>query len=99
MNPSQKKLMLRAALAGGAAAFGTWIILDRVIDKNLERGANEIIDRVAPRMRTELQAQLDREVPPRIRQTLDEVLTEYGITQQTTSNVARILNLIPGGSR
>lgn len=97
MNSSQKKLLLKAALAGGAAAFASWIVLDKVIDSNLERSANELIDRVAPRMRTELQAQLDREVPPRIRQTLDEVLTEYGITQQTTSNVARILNLIPGG--
>lgn len=97
MNPSQKKLLLRSILAGGAAAFGSWLILDRVIDKNIGRSADALIDAVAPRMRSELQAQLDREVPPRIRQTLDEVLTEYGITQQTTSNIARILNALPGG--
>ncbi|MBK8246076.1 MAG: hypothetical protein IPK85_01530 [Gemmatimonadetes bacterium] len=97
MNTSQKKLLLRSILAGGAAAFGSWLILDRVIDKNIGRSADALIDAVAPRMRSELQAQLDREVPPRIRQTLDEVLTEYGITQQTTSNIARILNALPGG--
>lgn len=97
MNTSQKKLLLRSILAGGAVAFGSWLILDRVIDKNIGRSADALIDAVAPRMRSELQAQLDREVPPRIRQTLDEVLTEYGITQQTTSNIARILNALPGG--
>ena len=97
MNTSQKKLLLRSILAGGAVAFGSWLILDRVIDKNIGRSADALIDAVAPRMRSELRAQLDREVPPRIRQTLDEVLTEYGITQQTTSNIARILNALPGG--
>lgn len=97
MNPSQKKLMLRAALAGGATAFGAWFIIDKLVDRNLEAGANLIIDSVAPRMRSELQAQLDIEVPPRIRATLDEVLTEYGITQQTTSSIANILNILPGG--
>lgn len=97
MNTSQKQLLLRSILAGGAVAFGSWLILDRVIDKNIGRSADALIDAVAPRMRSELQAQLDREVPPRIRQTLDEVLTEYGITQQTTSNIARILNALPGG--
>jgi len=97
MNTSQKKLLLRSVVAGGAAAFASWMVLGRLIDRNIETGANALIDHVAPRMRTELQQQLDREVPPRIRQTLDEVLTEYGITQQTTTNVANILNLIPGG--
>lgn len=97
MNTSQKKLLLRSILAGGAVAFGSWLILDRVIDKNIGRSADALIDAVAPRMRSELQAQLDQEVPQRIRQSLDEVLTEYGITQQTTSNIARILNALPGG--
>lgn len=99
MNPSQKKLLLRAVLAGGATAFGAWLLIDKLVDRNLENGANSIIDFVAPRMRAELQAQLDAEVPPRIRQTLDEVLTEYGITARTTTNIANILNVLPGGGR
>lgn len=92
MTSQQKKLLIRAALAGGATSFALWFVMDRVIDKGLAAGGDALLERAAVEMRGELQRQLDAEVPPRIRATLDEVLREYGITPQTTSNVASILN-------
>jgi hypothetical protein len=76
--------LLLGAAGGAMAALGVWLVVSKVIDKQLESGAADLAPQIGVAVRTE--------VPPVVRAELTRTLAEYGFTQATGRQISSLLN-------
>ncbi len=99
--------ILLGAVAGATAAGIVWYFARINLDKSLTAGAEqlaaelgtghaEMTRRLAAgerQLTTQLQAQIDTQVPPVVQRTIDATFRRYGITPDTGRRIDRALAL------
>lgn len=77
-------------LAAGAAGAGVvWLVASKQLDRQFDRASAEVLTRGEAELRQTIQ----REIPARVGQTIDQKLREAGITRETGQQLARVLDL------
>jgi len=75
------------ALGGGAMAFGAWLVVRHVLNRQFASGAAEFVQTG----QQELQHVLAVEIPQRVRETIDQKFREANITPDTGRQIGLLL--------
>lgn len=85
------------ALVGGAggalATVAAWAVFSKMLDRQFDQAAAQMIQRGEAEMTRELRATLDREIPARVGTAIDQKLAEAGITRDTGRQISALLAL------
>ena len=100
--------LVLGGVVGSASALLVWIILSRVLDSQFERGKAELVAQLSSgrtdlttqlsqarrELGTMVRAELDRQVPPTVRQELQNTLSSYGLTPEIASKIRSLVNYV-----
>jgi hypothetical protein len=84
--------MAWGAAAGVAVAGLSWLIIGRVIDRKIGEGGTQLLERGELRLRQEIEATLDRELPGLVQRQIRTELGRYGVTEATGRQITTVLN-------
>jgi hypothetical protein len=95
MSPNTKQQATNfvvGAVGGAAMAFGAWMFVRYMLNRQFATGAAEFVS-IGQR---ELQNTLDNEIPQRVRETIDQKFREVGITRDTGRQINSLLTSLEG---
>lgn len=90
MSPNTKQQLGNfavGAIGGGIMAFGAWMFVRHMLNRQFATGAAEFVT-IGQR---ELQHTLDTEIPQRVRETIDQKFNEVGITRDTGRQINMLM--------
>lgn len=99
------RTLLLAGFGGGVTAAVVWAIASRALDSQLRQGATQLsfglqqgrgalearLVQGRLQLADQIRAEVQSQVPPVVRSTLEQKFREYNITPQTGANISTIL--------
>jgi len=83
--------LVLGALAGAGVTLVGYFVISKAIDAQLAQGGVRMLEQGELSLRTTMLQTLDREVPPKVRQAVQEKLDEAGLDATTGRRIATVL--------